>query len=78
MNRGGVVLVRPRALPTILDLRAGRSKRQDVLPAAALRAVGTRQSLRAAGTLPPLFSSSRMTALRSHMFISALPSFGPW
>ncbi len=36
-----------------------------------------RQSFRAAGTAPPFFSSSRITALCSQMFISAEPSFSP-
>jgi len=37
----------------------------------------TAQSFSAAGTVPPFFSSSRITALWSQMFISAEPSFAP-
>lgn len=61
------------------------SMRTPVLAGAGRRSGGvqrrprlqSRQSLRAAETLPPFFSSSSITRLWSQMFISALPSLAP-
>jgi len=39
--------------------------------------IASGQSLRPAGTVPPFFASSRITALCSQMFISADPSVAP-
>ena len=46
-------------------------------PPGSLRMGGLAQSFRPAGTLPPFFSSSFMTAFWSQIFISALPFFSP-